>query len=95
MSDITFESTNIATIENDQSSALHSQNGAETKVNLVQYSSCLDDFQNVQQKKQSAFDLPSNKKLLKLAVYSKCQVGINYLFQTLFLYYTCVISFLC
>lgn len=85
MSEIAFGITGISTNEKDKSQVAHSQNGAETKVNLVQYLSCLSDFEKIQQKKQSASALPCNKKLLKLAIYSKCQVKImQYLFRDIF-----------
>ncbi|XP_057653056.1 histone acetyltransferase KAT2A isoform X2 [Diorhabda carinulata] len=38
-----------------------------------QYASRLINLQRIQQKKQAVLSLPYNKKLLKLAVYSKCQ----------------------
>ncbi|KAJ8980630.1 hypothetical protein NQ317_011706 [Molorchus minor] len=38
-----------------------------------QYGSHLSNLQKIQQKKQAVFAFPYNKKLLKLAVYSKCQ----------------------
>lgn len=74
MSEGAFGITGISTIDKDKSQVVHSQNDTKTKVNLVQYSSCLDDFEKVQEKKQSASALSGNKKLLKLAIYSKCQV---------------------
>ncbi|KAG5872986.1 hypothetical protein JTB14_025352 [Gonioctena quinquepunctata] len=39
-----------------------------------QYASRLNNLQRIQQKKQAVLAFPHNKKLLKLAVYSKCQV---------------------
>lgn len=42
-----------------------------------QYASPLNNLQKIQQKKQAVLAFPYNKKLLKLAIYSKCQVRIN------------------
>lgn len=69
---ISIKTENMVTKE--QSLPLQSQNGVDSKVNLVQYSSCFSDFQKIQQQKQSISALPYHKKLLKLAIYSKCQV---------------------
>lgn len=74
MSDTILRITENVVVTKEQSLTLQSQNGVDSTVNLVQYSSCLSDFQKVQQKKQSVSTLPYNKKLLKLAIYSKCQV---------------------
>lgn len=74
MSEIVLRNTENPLVQKDQSFTLQSQNGADSKMNLVQYPSCLSDFQKIQQKKQSVSALPCNKKLLKLAIYSKCQV---------------------
>uniref|UniRef100_V5GCN7 Histone acetyltransferase KAT2A n=1 Tax=Anoplophora glabripennis TaxID=217634 RepID=V5GCN7_ANOGL len=38
-----------------------------------QYASPLNNLQKIQQKKQAVLAFPYNKKLLKLAIYSKCQ----------------------
>lgn len=42
-----------------------------------QYASRLNNLQKIQQKKRAVLASPYNKKLLKLAVYSKCQVRID------------------
>lgn len=82
MSHIVLRNTDNSLIQPDQSFTLQSQNGADSKMNLVQYSSCLSDFQKIQQKKQSVSALPCSKKLLKLAIYSKCQVRAVIYFVT-------------
>lgn len=76
MSDTVYEITENSLNDKQLSPALQGHNSAEAKENPVQYSSCLGDFQRVQQKKQSASVLTYNKKLLKLAIYSKCQVKV-------------------
>lgn len=40
----------------------------------AQYTSRLDNLQKISQKKQTVLAFSHQKKLLKLAVYSKCQV---------------------
>lgn len=55
-------------IEEEQCSSLENQNIS------VQYTSRLENLQKIFQKKQTVLALPQEKKLLKLAVYSKCQV---------------------
>lgn len=48
-------------------------NSKKTSLSL-QYTSRLDNLQKISQKKKNVLALPHEKKLLKLAVYSKCQV---------------------
>ncbi|CAH1105077.1 unnamed protein product, partial [Psylliodes chrysocephalus] len=52
---------------------IHGQKGAPNVGKSDQYASRLNNLQRIQQKKQAVLAFPYNKKLLKLAVYSKCQ----------------------
>lgn len=48
-------------------------NSKKTSLSL-QYTSRLENLQKISRKKQFVLALPHDKKLLKLSVYSKCQV---------------------
>lgn len=74
MSDFAQRITENSLNDQDLSLINQCQNGAEIKANVIQYLSCSSDFYKIQQKKQFALALSYNKKLLKLAIYSKCQV---------------------
>lgn len=56
-----------------------SQNPSQSQSNVVnkpdQTASRHKNLQRIQQKKQAVINYPYNDKLLKLASYSKCQVG--------------------
>ncbi|CAH1117979.1 unnamed protein product [Phaedon cochleariae] len=53
------------------------QKGTTSGAKPDQYASRLNNLQRIQQKKQAVLAFPYNKKLLKLAVYSKCQLDFQ------------------
>lgn len=74
--------TNEAMDTSSTSTAEHSNQAqknttANTTNKTDQYTSPLNNLQKIQQKKQAVLAFPHNKKLLKLAIYSKCQVCMN------------------
>ncbi|XP_072393674.1 histone acetyltransferase KAT2A-like [Diabrotica undecimpunctata] len=58
---------------NSSEHATHGQKSITNQTKSETNASPLNNLQRIQQKKQAVVSLPYNKKLLKLAVYSKCQ----------------------
>lgn len=65
-----------ATASTESNNAIQPSNANSSKPEQV--ASRQKSLQKIQQKKQAVLSLPCNEKLLKLAIYSKCQVLVMY-----------------
>lgn len=77
MSDDTLEVTENSSVIEKQSDSEEEQGHCfdATQLSLpAQYTSRLENLEKISQKKKNVLCFPRDKKLLKLALYSKCQV---------------------
>lgn len=77
-SDLTTTDATLKPTSNSQTSVQPSSSGVnnETAPKPVQ-----TNLQRIKQQKQDVYNWPKNKKLLKLAMYSSCQVCFKYFFH--------------
>ncbi|XP_028147187.1 histone acetyltransferase KAT2A isoform X2 [Diabrotica virgifera virgifera] len=72
MSETSVESSEGSAINSNEHPTI-GQKSTNNQAKSEQYASRLNNLQRIQHKKQAVLSLPYNEKLLKLAVYSKCQ----------------------
>lgn len=79
MSDVTLEVTEDSSVQKQTDSEEEQELCFDVKQQVtlpVTYTSRLENLQKISQKKQNVLSFPHDKKLLKLSIYSKCQVYI-------------------